>query len=110
MSARNVWSSGNSTFPGRIACLMKISLSPENGGLARHGAAQLSVEEGIAKTLGIKLGDELTYSVGGATFSARVANLRKVNWDSFRVNFFVIASPGVLEKFPASYITSLPFA
>jgi putative ABC transport system permease protein len=71
-----------------------------------HGAAQLSVEEGIASTLGIKLGDELTYSVGGTTFSARVANLRKVNWDSFRVNFFVIASPGVLEKFPASYITS----
>ncbi len=72
-----------------------------------HGAAQLSVEEGIAKTLGIKLGDQLTYGVGGATFSARVASLRKVNWDSFRVNFFVIASPGVLEKFPASYITSL---
>lgn len=71
-----------------------------------HGAAQLSVEEGIATTLGIKLGDSLSYSVGGATFSARVASLRKVNWDSFRVNFFVIASPGVLEKFPASYITS----
>ena len=70
------------------------------------GAAQLSVEEGIATTLGIKLGDDLTYSMGGATFSARVASLRKVNWDSFRVNFFVIASPGVLEKFPASYITS----
>lgn len=71
-----------------------------------HGSAQLSVEEGIAGTLGLKLGDDLTYSVGGATFSARVASLRKVNWDSFRVNFFVIASPGVLEKFPASYITS----
>lgn len=71
-----------------------------------HNAAQLSVEEGIAKTLGIKLGDELTYGVGGATFNARVTSLRKVNWDSFRVNFFVVASPGVLEKFPASYITS----
>ena len=71
-----------------------------------QGAAQLSVEEGIATTLGIKLGDDLTYAVGGATFSARVASLRKVNWDSFRVNFFVVASPGVLEKFPASYITS----
>jgi len=70
------------------------------------GSAQLSVEEGIAKTLAIKLGDELTYGVGGATFIARVANLRKVGWDSFRVNFFVVASPGVLEKFPASYITS----
>ncbi|MDD5241599.1 MAG: FtsX-like permease family protein [Sulfuricella sp.] len=69
-------------------------------------AARLSVEEGIAKTLGIKLGDNLSYGVGGAVFSARVANLRKVDWDSFRVNFFVIASPGLLEKFPVSYITS----
>lgn len=69
-------------------------------------AAQLSVEEGIARTLGIRLGDALRFSVGGAEFSAQVANLRKVEWDSFRVNFFVIASPGVLERFPASYITS----
>ena len=71
-----------------------------------RGEIRLSVEEGIAKTLGIKLGDKLTYAVGGAVFSAPVASLRKVNWDSFRVNFFVIASPGVLENFPASYITS----
>ncbi len=87
--------------------------SPARGEGAIHrlpgedgAGAQLSVEEGIAKTLAIKLGDELTYGVGGATFSARVASLRKVNWDSFRVNFFVVASPGLLEKFPASYITS----
>lgn len=67
---------------------------------------QLSVEEGIAKTLGIALGDKLTYEVAGSRFSAPVTSLRKVAWDSFRVNFFVIASPGVLEKFPASRITS----
>ena len=68
--------------------------------------SMLSVEEGIADTLGIRLGDTLRYSVGGSEFSAKVASLRKVEWDSFRVNFFVIASPGVLERFPASYITS----
>ncbi len=67
---------------------------------------QLSVEEGIAKTLGIALGDKLTYEVAGSRFSAPVTSLRKVAWDSFRVNFFVMASPGVLEKFPASRITS----
>ncbi|MCE5182838.1 MAG: ABC transporter permease [Betaproteobacteria bacterium] len=74
------------------------------------GADRLSVEEGIAKTLGIKLGDELSYGVGGAVFNAKVANLRKVDWDSFRVNFFVVASPGLLERFPASYITSFHLA
>jgi len=67
---------------------------------------QLSVEEGIAKTLGIAIGDKLTYEVAGSRFEATVTSLRKVAWDSFQVNFFVMASPGVLEKFPASYITS----
>jgi putative ABC transport system permease protein len=66
----------------------------------------LSVEEGIAKTLGIHMGDTLTYDVAGSQFSARVVNLRKVQWDSMQVNFFVIAAPGMLEDFPASYITS----
>jgi putative ABC transport system permease protein len=70
------------------------------------GQDVLSVEEGIAKTLGIKLGDTLTYQIGGEIFKARVANLRKVAWDSFHVNFFVITPPGALNAFPASYITS----
>jgi putative ABC transport system permease protein len=66
----------------------------------------LSVEEGIAKTLDIHMGDTLTYDVAGSKFSAKVVNLRKVEWDSMQVNFFVIAAPGMLEDFPASYITS----
>ncbi|MBI3481029.1 MAG: FtsX-like permease family protein [Nitrosomonadales bacterium] len=69
-------------------------------------ASVLSVEEGIAKTLGIHTGDTLTYDVAGTLFSAKVANLRKVKWDSLQVNFFVIAAPGMLEDFPVSYITS----
>lgn len=71
-----------------------------------HDKGVLSVEEGIARTLGIALGDTLTYDVAGNVFSARVTNLRKVSWDSFRVNFFVIAPPGLLESYPVSYITS----
>ncbi len=69
--------------------------------------SELSVEEGIARTLNIQLGDMLTYQVAGEAFTARVTSLRKVDWDSFRVNFFVIASPGLLERYPASYITAL---
>jgi putative ABC transport system permease protein len=67
---------------------------------------QFSVEEGVAKLLGIKLGDTLTWDIAGSNFTAKVTSLRKVEWDSFRANFFVIASPGVLEDYPASYITS----
>jgi putative ABC transport system permease protein len=67
---------------------------------------QLSVEEGIANTVGIHMGDTLTYDVAGSRFSAKVTSLRKVEWDSMQVNFFVIAAPGMLDDFPASYITS----
>ena len=66
----------------------------------------ISFEKGIAKTLGLKLGDELTYDIGGSHFSAKISNLREVNWDNFRVNFFVVAPPGLLENYPVSYITS----
>jgi putative ABC transport system permease protein len=66
----------------------------------------LSVEDGIAKTLGWKLGDVLTWQVGGENFSAEIVSLRKLDWDSMRVNFFVIATPRLLEKAATSYITS----
>ena len=70
-------------------------------------SAQLSLEQGIANTLGLKLHDVLTYEVAGTSFSAQITSLRKVNWDSFRVNFFVITPPGLLANYPQSYITSL---
>ncbi|HEC20097.1 MAG TPA: FtsX-like permease family protein [Gammaproteobacteria bacterium] len=67
---------------------------------------ELSVEEGLAKTLGIALGDRLTFRIAGETFSATVSSLRSVQWDSFRANFFVLAPPGALDGYPVSYITS----
>lgn len=71
-----------------------------------RGKEEISIEEDIAKTIGIQVGDTLTYDIAGSVFSAKVTSLRKVNWDSFRVNFFVVAPPGVLEQYPASYVTS----
>ncbi|SET34628.1 putative ABC transport system permease protein [Nitrosospira multiformis] len=70
------------------------------------GEEEISLEEDIAKTIGIHVGDTLTYDIAGSVFSAKVTSLRKVNWDSFRVNFFVVTPPGVLEQYPASYVTS----
>ena len=69
-------------------------------------ASEFSVEEGIAKSLALKVGDELAFDVAGSRFSARVTSLRKVDWDSFKPNFFVIASPPLLRDYPASWITS----
>jgi putative ABC transport system permease protein len=72
----------------------------------RDSPAELSVEEGLAETLGVKVGSRLTFQVAGEEVSAPVTSLRAVQWDSFRVNFFVLAPPGLLEGFPATYITS----
>jgi putative ABC transport system permease protein len=66
----------------------------------------LSVEEGIAKSLGWKLGDRLTWQVAGREFTAPITSLRKLDWDSMQVNFFVITPPKLLDGFPASYVTS----
>ena len=70
------------------------------------GQGVASVEEGLAKTLGIAVGDELVFSVAGIERRVRVSNLRKLEWDSMRVNFFVLTPSGVIDDLPASYITS----
>ncbi|HET9734555.1 MAG TPA: FtsX-like permease family protein [Burkholderiales bacterium] len=76
------------------------------GSWFRPGARELSVEEGIAKTLGWKLGDELTFTVGADRFRAPITSMRKLRWDSMKINFFVIAPPAVLGEFPASYVSA----
>jgi putative ABC transport system permease protein len=73
---------------------------------ARGETRAFSVEAGIADTLGIRLGDVLDFDAGGLPLSGRVTSLRQVDWDSFRVNFFVVAPAGVLDALPRSHITS----
>jgi len=73
---------------------------------ADHGARLLSVEQGIAERIGIRLGDRLVYDVAGIRREFVVVSLRRVDWDSFRTNFFVVAPPGALDDMPVSYITS----
>ena len=67
---------------------------------------QFSVEAGIAETLRLKVGDVLAYDIAGTRLEAPVTSLRKVRWDSFRANFFVLAPPAALAEFPATFITS----
>ncbi|MBI3140760.1 MAG: FtsX-like permease family protein [Rhodocyclales bacterium] len=70
------------------------------------GRAQFSVEQGLADTLRLHLDDVLTYEIAGRRVEAPITSLRKLDWDSMRVNFFVVTPPGVLESHPVSYITS----
>jgi putative ABC transport system permease protein len=69
-------------------------------------ADELSVEQGIAERLGWKLGDELEFNVGGQLFRGRISSLRRLRWDSMKVNFFVIATPRLLARYPTSYISA----
>jgi len=74
------------------------------------GLGQFSVEQGLADTLHLALGDSLTYDIAGVRLSGRVTSLRRLDWNSMRVNFFVIAQPGMLDGYPTSYITSFHLA
>ena len=66
----------------------------------------ISVEEGLAKTLGLKLGDSLRFDMGGQLSEAKITSLRKVDWGSMRVNFFVIYPVAQLADVPVSYISA----
>jgi putative ABC transport system permease protein len=72
----------------------------------RDGSDEISIEEGIASTLGLKLGDAMTFDIAGERVTGRITSLRKVNWDSMRANFFVIMPPSLLAERPASFITA----
>ncbi|KAF1716939.1 permease [Pseudoxanthomonas yeongjuensis] len=68
---------------------------------------ELSVEERFAEQLGWKIGDRVAFDIAGQPFEGKITSLRSVDWESFRPNFFVIASPGSMDGYPASYITAV---
>jgi putative ABC transport system permease protein len=67
----------------------------------------VSVEEGLAKDLQLKLGDELTFDVQGVPIVAYVASLRQVEWQRMQPNFFVVFPEGVLEAAPKTFIAAV---
>jgi putative ABC transport system permease protein len=67
---------------------------------------EASVEEGIAKTLNLKLGDKLTFDIAGQNVTATVTSLRKLDWSSMRVNFFVVINPKAMLDMPQTWITA----
>lgn len=69
-------------------------------------SSEVSVEEDLAKRLGIKLYDELRFDIAGQSLSTKVTSLRSVVWESFTPNFYMLFSAGTLDEYPATYITS----
>ncbi len=73
---------------------------------AQERGRRVSVEQDLAQSLGIQIGDSLTFLVEGRRIDAKAASLRTVQWDSMRPNFYMIFSPGNLDGFAATYLTS----
>lgn len=67
---------------------------------ARDSIALISVEQGLADELAVKVGDEIVWDVQGSEIRTRIANLREVEWRRFEPNFFIVFQPGVLESAP----------
>ncbi|MFM2057019.1 MAG: hypothetical protein RLY71_1404 [Pseudomonadota bacterium] len=66
----------------------------------------LSVEDGLAETLGLKLGDRLRFDIAGIPAEGRITSLRKVEWTSMRANFFVMFPRSAMPELPATYIAA----
>jgi len=73
------------------------------------GKPLVSLATEFQESLGLRLGDRLTFDVGGEPFTATVVNLRKVKWDSFQPNFFIVFAPGLLDAAAGTYLTSAYF-
>lgn len=69
-------------------------------------AGGLSVEEGLAQQLGLKLGDSLRFDIAGQLQEARITSLRQVDWGSMQVNFFVLFPQTQMPDLPITYISA----
>ncbi|MDN0120735.1 ABC transporter permease [Yersinia frederiksenii] len=72
-------------------------------------ANEVSMEQGIADRLGIKIGDNLTFSGDTQSFEATVSSIRQVDWESLRPNFYFIFPPGALDNQPQTWLTSFRY-
>ena len=92
-------------------------LGPDNRIIAGHWWSAADAEQPLVslatefqEALGVRLGDRLTFDIAGETREVTVASIRKVKWDTFQPNFFIVFPPGVLEGTAGTYLTSAYFA
>ncbi|WP_411728040.1 ABC transporter permease [Methyloglobulus sp.] len=87
------------TLPEENKIIAGTWWSPEKKGL-------VSVEQKLANSLKINLGDRLKFIVGGQELTVTVSSIRALQWDTMKPNFYMIFSPGTLVSFPGTFITS----
>ncbi len=71
------------------------------------GPLQISLDEDVARDMGVKIGDVFTFDVGGEEIRAPLTSLRFIEWDSFAPNFYFVLSPGDVRSLPQTYLSSV---
>ncbi|MBE0435362.1 MAG: ABC transporter permease [Methylomicrobium sp.] len=66
----------------------------------------VSIEQQLASSLGVELGDKLTFTIGSEQLQAEVVSIRSVRWDTMKPNFYMVFSPGTLDGFASTSMTS----
>lgn len=84
----------------------KVNGTTQNTGAAQQNLMPLSLESEMVEHLGLKLGDQLTFTLAGQKIEGYIDNVRTVNWDNFQPNFYVIAPPGALDNLPQTSLAS----
>lgn len=70
------------------------------------GPPLVSFDAGLARSMGLKVGDTLTVNVLGREITATIANLREIDWTSLGINFTIVMAPGLLEGAPQTFIAT----
>jgi putative ABC transport system permease protein len=71
---------------------------------ARQSPVEISMEQDLAESLNLKIGDRITWDVQGISIETRVTSIRRVDWARFSTNFFVVFPTGVLEQAPQNFV------
>lgn len=95
--------------------LSYANMQPDNNGIVMgkwweegySGEPLVSVDQRIFNGMHLSLGDKITFNIGGAEVTAKVANTRKIDYTTFNINFAFILSPNVIESFPLSFFATL---
>ncbi len=73
------------------------------------GAPAISLDEDMARGLGLALGDTLTFNILGREVTAQIRNLRRIDWSDFGINYYVVFAPGTLENAPQTHLATATF-
>ena len=101
---------GKRTCRGPPTLVRATKSSTGNGGRPNTRSAARVDRRGIRDERGLAIGDRLKFFVAGREVDAEIASIRKVNWDSFQPNFFLVLSPGALDGMPTTFISSMRIA